>query len=71
MASFNNFVLQLLLTITLIIVAEAARDRRAILSQEEKKELDHERQLKAINKPAIKSFKFAFFIHALHYAEET
>ncbi|KAL0659612.1 hypothetical protein Bca4012_080197 [Brassica carinata] len=34
-------------------VAEAAR--RAILSQEEKKEL--ERQLKAINKPAIKSFK--------------
>ncbi|KAG2239965.1 hypothetical protein Bca52824_091196 [Brassica carinata] len=40
-------------TITLILVAEAAR--RAILSQEEKKEL--ERQLKAINKPAIKSFK--------------
>ncbi|CAN7014120.1 unnamed protein product [Brassica rapa subsp. trilocularis] len=55
MASFNNFVLQLLLTIPLIIVAEAARDRRAILSEKEKKEL--ERQLKAINKPAIKSFK--------------
>ena len=69
MASFNNFVLQLLLTIPLIIVAEAARDRRAILSEKEKKEL--ERQLKAINKPAIKSFKVAFFIHAFHYVEET
>ncbi|KAF8085874.1 hypothetical protein N665_0643s0003 [Sinapis alba] len=55
MAIFNNFVLQLLLIFTLILVAEAARGRRAVPSEEEKKEL--ERQLKAINKPAIKSFK--------------
>ncbi|CAH2078185.1 unnamed protein product [Thlaspi arvense] len=34
-------------------VNEAAQDRRAILSEEEKKKM----QLKAINKPAIKSFK--------------
>ncbi|KAG7546477.1 Neprosin [Arabidopsis suecica] len=49
MASFNHFVLLILLTITLILWAEA------IPSKEEKKEM--ERQLKAINKPAIKSFK--------------
>ena len=50
MASFKNFVLPVLLTITLVLLTEAA-----IPSEEEKKEL--ERQLKAINKPAIKSFK--------------
>ncbi|KAF8048619.1 hypothetical protein N665_2458s0006 [Sinapis alba] len=55
MASFNNFVLLLLLTFTLILVIEAAQERGAIPSEEEKKEL--ERQLKAINKPAIKSYK--------------
>lgn len=63
MASSNNLVLLILLTITLIIIAEAAQERRAIPSEEEKKEL--EEQLKAINKPATKSFKvgLAFFIH--------
>ncbi|KAL0688139.1 hypothetical protein Bca4012_087816 [Brassica carinata] len=55
MSSFNNFVLLLLLTFTLILVIESAEERRAIPSEEEKKEL--ERQLKVINKPAIKSFK--------------
>ncbi|XP_024008934.1 uncharacterized protein LOC18991680 [Eutrema salsugineum] len=57
MASFNNFVLLILLTIALILVPEAAqgRRRRVIPSGEQKKEL--ERQLKAINEPAIKSFK--------------
>ncbi|KAL0727215.1 hypothetical protein Bca4012_023308 [Brassica carinata] len=56
MASFNNFLLLVLLTFTLILVTEAAQERRrAIPSEAEKKQL--ERQLKAINKPAIKSFK--------------
>lgn len=50
MTSFKNSVLLVLLTITLVLVTEAA-----IPPEEEKKEL--ERQLKAINKPAIKSFK--------------
>ncbi|KAJ4912394.1 hypothetical protein Rs2_07015 [Raphanus sativus] len=52
MASFNNFVLLVLLTFTLVLVTEAAQKRQAIPSEEENKEL--ERQLKAINKPAIK-----------------
>ncbi|CAN6914120.1 unnamed protein product [Brassica oleracea] len=57
MASFHNFVLLLLLTATLILVTEAAQERRrAIPSEEEKKEFERQ-QLKAINKPAIKSFK--------------
>ncbi|XP_024004628.1 uncharacterized protein LOC112081907 isoform X2 [Eutrema salsugineum] len=59
MASFNNFVLLILLTITLILVAESAQERREIPPEEEKKEL--ERKLKAINKPAIKSFKGEIF----------
>ncbi|KAL0873504.1 hypothetical protein Bca101_023209 [Brassica carinata] len=55
MASFNNFLLLVLLTFTLILVTEAAQERRrAIPSEAEKKQL--ERQLKAINKPAIKTF---------------
>ena len=57
MASFHNFVLLLLLTATLILVTEAAQERRrAIPSEEEKKEFERQ-QFKAINKPAIKSFK--------------
>ncbi|XP_010445173.1 PREDICTED: uncharacterized protein LOC104727800 [Camelina sativa] len=50
----NSIVLLILLT--LVLVAEAsAHERRTIPSEEEKKEM--ERQLKAINKPALKSFK--------------
>ncbi|CAF2149336.1 unnamed protein product [Brassica napus] len=55
MASFNNFVLLVLLTFTLILVIESAEECGAIPSEEEKKEL--ERQPNAMNKPAIKSFK--------------
>ncbi|KAF8102883.1 hypothetical protein N665_0190s0004 [Sinapis alba] len=55
MASFKDFVLLVLLTITFILITEAAQKHQAIPSVEEKKEL--ERQLKAINKPAVKSFK--------------
>ncbi|KAL1219648.1 Protein neprosin [Cardamine amara subsp. amara] len=55
MTSFKNCVLLILLTIALIIVVDAAKEGRAIPSEEEKKEL--KKQLKAINKPAIKSFK--------------
>ena len=55
MASFNHFVLLLLLIITLILSAEATKERRAIPSKAERNEM--KRQLKAINKPAIKSFK--------------
>lgn len=55
MASFNNFVLMILLTFGLILVMDAGKERGAIPSEEDKKEL--EKQLKAINKPAIKSFK--------------
>ncbi|KAG7546478.1 Neprosin [Arabidopsis suecica] len=55
MASFNHFVLLILLTITLILSAEATKERRAIPTKSEMKEM--ERQLKAINKPALKSFK--------------
>ncbi|CAN8274147.1 unnamed protein product [Cochlearia groenlandica] len=55
MASFNNFVLLILLLITIILVSDASQERQATLSEEEKTEL--KRQLKTINKPAIKSFK--------------
>ncbi|XP_020873851.1 uncharacterized protein LOC9303784 [Arabidopsis lyrata subsp. lyrata] len=55
MASFDHYVLLILLTITLILSAEATKERRAIQTKAEMKEM--ERQLKAINKPAIKSFK--------------
>ena len=55
MTSFNNFVLLILLTVTLVLSAEATKERRAIPSKAERKEM--KRQLKAINKPAIKSFK--------------
>ncbi|VYS63651.1 unnamed protein product [Arabidopsis thaliana] len=55
MASFNHFVLLILLIITLILSAEATKERRAIPSKAERNEM--KRQLKAINKPAIKSFK--------------
>nr|VDC74898.1 unnamed protein product [Brassica rapa] len=54
MASFNNFVLLVLLTFTLILVIESAEECGAIPSEEEKKEL--ERQPNAMNKPAIKTF---------------
>ncbi|KAG7617034.1 Neprosin activation peptide [Arabidopsis thaliana x Arabidopsis arenosa] len=54
-SSNKNLVLRILLTISLVLVSEAAHESRGIPSEEEKKEM--ERQLKAINKPAIKSFK--------------
>ncbi|ANM66303.1 carboxyl-terminal peptidase [Arabidopsis thaliana] len=55
MTSFNHFVLLILLTVTLILSAQATKERRPIPSKAERKEM--ERQLKAINKPAIKSLK--------------
>ncbi|CAA7037160.1 unnamed protein product [Microthlaspi erraticum] len=57
MGSSNGLVLLILLvlTISLTLVADASQKRREIPSEEEM--IDLKRQLKAINKPALKSFK--------------